>query len=161
MLLFRSCGASLLHNSDSISPRRPPPPGDSPAHGLAYPPALASLLPPLIPRTECGRKNILMDECYQLVPLPSTKGNLALLPCIKKQESSWFSPNWRDAGKTVRKTEKQTSSRESSELKQEGENQPLDRSQRKRRKRNRALKIWHCALKVILLWHFLKIEVKT
>lgn len=86
---FRSYGASLLHNTDSISPRRPPPPGDGPADGPAYPPAPASLLSP-IERTKCGRKNILMDEYHQPVPLPPTKENLALLSWTKKWESSWI-----------------------------------------------------------------------
>lgn len=70
-----------------LAGRRPQPPGDRPAHGLAFPPALASLLSTLAERTKCNRKN--EYECQEPIPLPPTEENLPLLSWIVKQEPSW------------------------------------------------------------------------
>lgn len=137
-----------------LAGRRPQPPGDRPAHGLAFPPDLASLLSSLAERTKCDRKN--EYECQEPIPLPPTEENLPLLSWIVKQEPSWTFTKL-NTNRKESETDKEAKKSlwpESLEWKQEPGGQSLYGSQRDVRKGNGALKI-SCPL-----WHFLKTEVK-
>lgn len=97
------CAAWLLHNTDSISWKRPQLPGDCCVGDPAHLPALAFLLSTLVERTKCGRKNILMYECQQLTspgnPLSRT---WLCFPASRSKSLTGFLPNRRETGNRKR-----------------------------------------------------------
>lgn len=97
-----SCAGWLLHNTDSISWRRPQLPGDCPAGGPAHPSALNFLLSTIAERIKCGQKkniNVWVPIAWPLVTHWVEPG----------QNKTRFLPRWSKMGNKEKKTRKQQS----------------------------------------------------